>query len=229
MDLEMIMRLPRWLSGKESTCRCRRCVFDPWVRKLPPEKEMKTHFRILAWEIPWTEEPGGPQSTGLQRVARVRATEHTPSLLTGFWQSSQVTKEGHFLTSTGTSGWYGTLEKGQIHPNLRYCRQHLMANNWTGSSASSGLQKSNQSLLMKSSSKQCFKFYMVNLDSCCTHWNDQAKLTATRLTGKCSLTMVVSDRNGGIRGEKKLCFGNTAEWISGSTSAVYLWGYVSEL
>ena len=105
----------------------------------PPEKEITTHFSILAWEIPWTEEPGGPQSTGLQRVARFRVTEHTPSLLTGFWQSSQVTKEGHFLTSTGTSGWSGTLEKGQIHPNLRYCRQRLMANIWSSSSASSEL------------------------------------------------------------------------------------------
>ena len=30
------------------------------------EKEMETHFRILAWEIPWTEEPGELQSMGLQ-------------------------------------------------------------------------------------------------------------------------------------------------------------------
>ena len=29
---------------------------------------METHFSILAWEIPWTEEPGGLQSLGLQRV-----------------------------------------------------------------------------------------------------------------------------------------------------------------
>ena len=29
---------------------------------------MATHSRILAWRIPWTEEPGGLQSTGLQRV-----------------------------------------------------------------------------------------------------------------------------------------------------------------
>ena len=29
---------------------------------------MATHFRILAWKIPWTEEPGGLQSTGSQRV-----------------------------------------------------------------------------------------------------------------------------------------------------------------
>ena len=32
------------------------------------EKEMATHFSILAWEIPWTEEPGGLQSMGLKRV-----------------------------------------------------------------------------------------------------------------------------------------------------------------
>ena len=32
------------------------------------EKEMATHSSTLAWKIPWTEEPGRPQSTGLQRV-----------------------------------------------------------------------------------------------------------------------------------------------------------------
>ena len=34
----------------------------------PLEKEMATHSSILAWRIPWTEEPGGLQSTGSQRV-----------------------------------------------------------------------------------------------------------------------------------------------------------------
>ena len=34
----------------------------------PLEEEMATHFSILAWTIPWTEEPGKLQSTGLQRV-----------------------------------------------------------------------------------------------------------------------------------------------------------------
>ena len=41
-----------------------------WVRSLdgedPLEKERATHSSILAWEIPWTEEPGGLQSMGLQ-------------------------------------------------------------------------------------------------------------------------------------------------------------------
>ena len=34
----------------------------------PLEKEVATHSSILAWEIPWTEEPGRVQSMGLQKV-----------------------------------------------------------------------------------------------------------------------------------------------------------------
>ena len=45
---------------------------ETWVRSLgqedPLEKEMATQSSIRAWEIPWTEEPGGLQSLGLQRV-----------------------------------------------------------------------------------------------------------------------------------------------------------------
>ena len=45
---------------------------ETWVCSLghedPLEKEMATHPNILAWEIPWTEEPGRLQSTGSQRV-----------------------------------------------------------------------------------------------------------------------------------------------------------------
>ena len=36
----------------------------------PLEEGIATHFSILAWRIPWTEEPGGLQSLGLQRVGR---------------------------------------------------------------------------------------------------------------------------------------------------------------
>ena len=47
-------------------------VQEPQVQSLnqedPLEEEMATHSSILAWEIPWTEEPGGLQSIGLQRV-----------------------------------------------------------------------------------------------------------------------------------------------------------------
>ena len=40
------------------------------------EEEMATHSSILAWEIPWTEEPGGLQSLGLQRVRHDWVTKH---------------------------------------------------------------------------------------------------------------------------------------------------------
>ena len=47
-------------------------MWETWVRSLsredPLEKEMATHSSILAWRIPWTEEPGGLQSMGSQRV-----------------------------------------------------------------------------------------------------------------------------------------------------------------
>ena len=62
-----------WLSGKELTCQCRRCGFDPWVRKM--EKQIATHSSILGWKIPWTEEPGGLQFTRSQRVGHHLATK----------------------------------------------------------------------------------------------------------------------------------------------------------
>ena len=43
-------------------------------REDPLEKEMAIHSSILAWEIPWTEEPDGLQSTGSQRVRHDGAT-----------------------------------------------------------------------------------------------------------------------------------------------------------
>jgi len=45
---------------------------ETWVQSLGPEdpleKEMATHSSILAWRIPWTEEPGRLQSMGLPRI-----------------------------------------------------------------------------------------------------------------------------------------------------------------
>ena len=53
--------------GKESPA-----VQETWVRSLgwedPLEEGMATHSSVLAWRIPWTEEPGGRQSMGSERV-----------------------------------------------------------------------------------------------------------------------------------------------------------------
>ena len=65
-----LSRLPQWLSGKESACNAG--AEETQVRSLgqedPLEEGMATHSSILAWRIPWTEEAGGLQSIGLQRV-----------------------------------------------------------------------------------------------------------------------------------------------------------------
>ena len=49
-----------------------------WVQSLgwddPLEEEMATNSNILAWRIPWTEDPGGLQSMGLQRVNTTKVT-----------------------------------------------------------------------------------------------------------------------------------------------------------
>ena len=47
----------------------------------PLEKEMATHSSMVAWKIPWMEEPGGLQSTGLQRVKH----DFTATLLVTPW------------------------------------------------------------------------------------------------------------------------------------------------
>ena len=64
--------LLRRSAGTESACqfkRPKRYGFDTWVRKIDPlEEEMATHSSILAWEIPWTEEPGRLLSMGLQNI-----------------------------------------------------------------------------------------------------------------------------------------------------------------
>ena len=82
------MGLPRWHSGKESTCQCKRSgdtVSTPGWED-PLEKEMATRSSSFAWEIPWTEEPGGLQSMELQRVGHDRA--HTPIIQ--FWCLTQI-------------------------------------------------------------------------------------------------------------------------------------------
>ena len=57
-----------WLRGEESACNARATgdVGSTLGEKDPLEEGMATHSSILAWRIPWTEEPGGLQSAGSQ-------------------------------------------------------------------------------------------------------------------------------------------------------------------
>ena len=80
-----------------------------WLQSLgwedPLEEEVATHFSILAWQIPWTEEPGGLQYTGSQRVEYNLVTkqqqQHTNCCSSvDFLKSKKVIKN---MTSTSHS------------------------------------------------------------------------------------------------------------------------------
>ena len=64
LSLYIYMGFPRWLSGKESTCQCRRCRFHPWVGKIPWKRkwqptsvflpgESQGHRNLVGYS-PWT-------------------------------------------------------------------------------------------------------------------------------------------------------------------------------
>ena len=61
---------PGGASGKEPACQCRRheTQVQSLSREDPLEEGIATHSSILAWRSPWTEESGGLQSVGLQRI-----------------------------------------------------------------------------------------------------------------------------------------------------------------
>ena len=65
----LIGLLPTWLSGKRLLLPMQEMQVWSLLWKDPLEEERATHSSSLAWEIPWTEEPGGQQFIGSQRVA----------------------------------------------------------------------------------------------------------------------------------------------------------------
>ena len=72
--------LPKWCSSKESTCqfkKCKRHGFNPWVGKILWNRAWQPTSVFLPGESPWTEEPGGLQSRGLQRVGHSWTTKHS--------------------------------------------------------------------------------------------------------------------------------------------------------
>ena len=68
--IHIIWGFPGGASGKEPACQRTRheSQLQPLGQEDPLEEGMAAHASILAWRIPWTEDPGGLQSIGLQRV-----------------------------------------------------------------------------------------------------------------------------------------------------------------
>ena len=86
--------LPHWLSAKESATF--RKMQEIWVQSLggedPLQKGMATHSSILAWRIPWTEEPGEPQSMGSQSWTQLsdwKAQQHEQLIQINTWENKQ--------------------------------------------------------------------------------------------------------------------------------------------
>ena len=81
---------PCWASQVAQTVKNQPAMPEMWVqslgRKDPLEEGMATHSRILTWRIPWTEESGGLQSMGSQRVGHDWVTEHTHTHTCLYWR-----------------------------------------------------------------------------------------------------------------------------------------------
>ena len=65
---ELINGLPRWLSGKESVCQCRRYGFDSWVGKIPWRRAWQLTLVFLPGESQGQRSPMGYSPWGSQRV-----------------------------------------------------------------------------------------------------------------------------------------------------------------
>ena len=74
--IESVIRLKGFLGGSVvMNLPAMQATQETWVQSLgredPLEDGMATHSSILAWRIPWTEEPGGLQSIGSQRIGKL--------------------------------------------------------------------------------------------------------------------------------------------------------------
>ena len=97
---------PFWASLVAQTVKNLLVIQETWVWSLggedPLRKGMATHSGILAWRIPWTEEPGWLQSMGLQRVRHDWAI-NTFTFIFALWSHVRTSKKAHvsFLLCAG--------------------------------------------------------------------------------------------------------------------------------
>ena len=138
--LERLSLLPRWLSGKESACQCRRLGrhgFSPWVRKIPWRRERQPTPIFLPRESPWTEESGRLQSRGSQRVRHHWKRTHNHGEVKELFKSPQRDKgraRTCLLAQTASGLFLLILELSQAthcslhpYPVLPRLKDHLKA------------------------------------------------------------------------------------------------------
>ena len=114
-----ILGLPWWLSGKESTCQGRRYGVQSLGQENPLEEGMATHSSVLAWRIPWTEEPGGLQSLRSQRVRHNLVTEQQQQCVFLLWACNllKLLYDLGFVTCWVSSEG-GSWSLGRDHPRV---------------------------------------------------------------------------------------------------------------
>ena len=128
--------LPWWLSCTEICLPMQEMQVWPLGQEDPLEKETATHSCILAWEIPWTEDPGGLQSMGLQKSGTrisdwtaTNSTSHTSHVTHRILQSYQPIEflvrlfwaRGPVDRHCGRMGW----QREELWPDLRSNREWL--------------------------------------------------------------------------------------------------------
>ena len=117
-----------WLSGKDFACNAgdlQEMQVSSLGREDPLEKEMTTHSIILAWVIPWTEEPGFLQSTGSQRVRHDWASKQQQ-------QQIKDTTQEHPDGSDEQSGVWGWSVELPRRSSGTPPFQHLTVFTWEG-------------------------------------------------------------------------------------------------
>ena len=107
------MRHPWWASLVAQRVKCLPAIQETWVQSLgwedTLEKEIATHTSILAWRIPWIEEPGGLQSMGSQRVRHNWATNTHTHTHTHIITSGELMLTNHRIQTThldGLASWW---------------------------------------------------------------------------------------------------------------------------
>ena len=88
-------------------------------REDPLKKEMATHSSILDWKILWTDEPGGLQSTGSQRVRHKWACMHTITMVLKSRSRRQISRcQSAVLEGYNQHFWLWRLEEGAMNQRM---------------------------------------------------------------------------------------------------------------
>ena len=67
--------VPRWLSGEECACRCRRCRFNPWVGKIPWRKKWQPTAVFLPWKSRGQKSLVGYSPQGRKKSPRTQLSD----------------------------------------------------------------------------------------------------------------------------------------------------------